>query len=126
MPSAESCSPMPAVSRYLEALEAHYIHEGVPTRARCETHKIDFQDGPVSHYVSVSLGADGRPFDVAVFGPSVGSTSYEIVRDASVMVSRALQDGTSIEDLLATVGRHEDGSPRSILGAIADVLGVYV
>ena len=112
---------------YLEALEAHHTSSGEahPWRTNSVVHKID-TGGAVNHYVIVSLDAHNTPIAVAVFGPTVGSDSYEIVRDASLWVSKMLQEDVSVQDILSMSGRHEDGRPRSILGSIADVLGEYV
>ena len=49
----------------------------------------------------------------------------QIVADACVLISIALQYGVSAKALGRSLARHEDGKPYTIIGIICDVITTY-
>ena len=51
-----------------------------------------------------------------------GSGAEHDARDASILLSLALQHGTPLEVIGKAISRHEDGRPCGIVGAVVDKL----
>lgn len=73
--------------------------------------------------VTVSRFADGRVAEV--FGTlkyGSGSDLETEARDASILLSLALQHGVPLETIGHALSRHADGRPCGVVGAIVDAL----
>lgn len=64
--------------------------------------------------------ADGRLGEVFVDVAKVGTALEALGKDASILVSIALQHGASIDELRHSMSRQEDGAPQSLIGAVLD------
>lgn len=78
------------------------------------------------YHVTIGHYANGTPGEVFVnrvyskTSAKVGQLLDGICRDAAILISLALQYGTSIETMLHAITRDEDGTPSTIVGAIID------
>lgn len=93
----------------------------LPNRRPNETAELEF--GSVQYAATLGYFPDGRPGEVFMHGPKVGSTMDGLLDDGCILVSLLLQHGVEPSQLAASMGRLGDGrSPASIIGAIADLL----
>lgn len=78
------------------------------------------------YLVTCGYYADGRVGEVFIdrkktkTSGRIGYALDGMCRDAAVLMSMALQFGTSIETISHAVTRDEDGMPATIIGAICD------
>jgi len=72
--------------------------------------------------VTVGFYPDGTPGQVFIDGGKTGQDVQSTARDATVVLSLALQHGTPIETIRHAVTRGTSEEPVSILGAIVDAL----
>jgi hypothetical protein len=76
---------------------------------------------------TVGLGWDdidriGSPVEIWVNCHKVSSPMEAMARDASIMISLALQFGVPLSKLRGSVTREDDGTPASIFGAVLDAM----
>lgn len=90
------------------------------------TTMIEF--GGEKYTVSTGYYPDGRVGEIFIdrvknkTSGKLGFALDGICRDAAVLMSMALQFGTSIETISNAVTRDDDGTPATIIGAICDHL----
>jgi len=99
----------------------------LPQRRAAETTEIAI--GNTKLTATVGFDAAGRASEVFLSGAKDGSTMAEILDDASVVISVALQHGISARALAKSVSRtfHFDGkvSAASVIGAALDLVASY-
>jgi hypothetical protein len=95
--------------------------ETLPNKRFGETFEITHRDQPVS--VTVSRFADGRVAEVFAREWYGSGTALEAeARDASVLLSLALQFGMPLETARRALSRYDDGRPCGVIGAVVDAL----
>lgn len=72
--------------------------------------------------VSVGRYSTGKVGEVFINTNKVGTSSDVLVRDASVILSIALQYGTPLDALARAITRDADGKPSGPLGELLDAL----
>ena len=90
----------------------------LPQRRASETFDLRFWNQPFT--VTVGFNADGTPGEVFIDGGKTGNDIEPIARDASVVLSLALQHGVPPETIRHAVTRGASEEPASILGAVVD------
>jgi hypothetical protein len=96
----------------------------LPPRRFAETFTLNFALGEYKTPFQVSVGyfEDTRPAEVFIMGAKAGSSVESVARDASVILSIALQYGAPVEVLQQAITRNPDGTPSTIMGAVLDHL----
>ena len=94
------------------------IRRTLPQRRAAETFGMRFWNQPFT--VTVGFYADGTPGEVFIDGCKTGNDIEPIARDASVVLSLALQHGVPPETIRHAVTRGASEEPASILGAVVD------
>lgn len=88
-----------------------------------ETFEIQFEQHKRPVIFTVSRFPDGRVAEVFVRHWHGSGTEYESgVRDASVLLSLALQYGMPLEVARGALSRYDDGCPCGVIGAVVDKL----
>ena len=96
------------------------------TRARLsdrrlnDTAELEFRG--VRYAVTIGYYPDGRCGEVFTHGAKVGSDMDAMLDDACVAVSLLIQHGVTPAALASSMGRHADGQPASIIGALANLM----
>jgi hypothetical protein len=96
------------------------MRELLPQRRNAETFVVVHQNGRFT--VTVGFYPDGRLGEIFVNGGKSGADIEQLVRDAGVILSLALQHGTPIETLRHAVTRDGTSAAASVLGAILDCI----
>ena len=96
-----------------------------PNRRASET--ITFKWPPNSHraptyFVSSSKSNMGTIFEVFVASARPSSPMADVIRDASIIISLALQHGVSVNTLRHSITRLNDNTAASIIGAALDLI----
>ncbi len=73
------------------------------------------------YHVTIGYALDGAPREVFAHGAKVGSTMDRLLDDACVALSLMLQLNVAPRDL-HSMGRFEDSSATSIIGALVDLV----
>lgn len=108
----------------------------LPSRRYAETFTLNVALGEYKTPFQVSVGyfppdlayevgeppPKPQPAEVFIMGAKAGSSVEAVARDASVILSIALQYGTPVEVLQRSITRNPDGSPSTIMGAVLDHL----
>jgi hypothetical protein len=94
--------------------------ERLPNRRQTETRTIQHQ--AFTFVASIGCYSDGRLAEVFICSRKSGSDMAAAARDASIVVSIALQHGVNAETIRHALGRNSDGSAASPLGAVLDQL----
>lgn len=86
---------------------------------RRPTTSLTIEHEGLRFHISYSMDASGRRVrEVFVNMNKAGSAIDALTRDLGLVVSIALQHGTSLDEMFNSASRHEDGRPDSPLGAI--------
>lgn len=88
---------------------------------RRESRTLDVWHNNERYHVSFSR-AGTRIAEIFLHGPKIGSQLDAIAYDIGVALSVALQHGSTVEELLNSAARLEDGQPASIVGAVLAAL----
>jgi post-segregation antitoxin (ccd killing protein) len=94
--------------------------ERLPNRRPTENREIRHQS--FTFVASIGCFEDGRLAEVFISSRKSGSDMAAAARDASIVVSIALQYGVSAETIRHALGRNSDGSAASPLGVVPDQL----
>lgn len=94
----------------------------LPQRRSAETFQLRFWNQPVS--VTVGYYDDGAPGEIFIDAGKSGQDVQSTARDAAVVLSLALQHGTTVDTIQHALTRLGDGSAASILGVVIDHLSV--
>ena len=100
--------------------------EPAPRRGRLPDRRpnltIDLEFEGRRYHVTIGYALDGTPREIFAHGAKVGSTMDRLLDDACVNLSLMLQLDVAPRDLAHSMGRFEDGSASSIIGALIDLL----
>jgi hypothetical protein len=98
--------------------------ETLPNARLCVTRDIWW----LSRQIQVSMGffADGRPAEVFVNGLKVGTDVQAVARDASIILSLALQHGAPLDIIKGALTRGEHDEAASLIGVVVDLLEIEV
>ena len=94
------------------------IRERLPNRRRQVTQPISVAG--VDALVSIGRYEDGRAAEAFLEVGKPGAAIDLIGRDAACLLSIALQYGTPAGEIARALGRLEDGSPATVIGAMCD------
>jgi hypothetical protein len=94
--------------------------ERLPNRRPTENRTIQHQ--AFTFVASIGRHSDGRLAEIFISSRKSGSDMAAAARDASIVVSIALQHGVSPEVIRHALGRNSDGSAASPLGVVLDQL----
>jgi len=92
----------------------------LPTRRRCE--HLSMTCGNGKYTVSVGRYSDGVPAEVFVSSSRPSSEISDVARDASILISIALQYGVPLRAMRDSITRLSDNSAASIIGAVLDLI----
>ncbi len=95
----------------------------LPNRRENETADLVF--GDARYHATVGFTLDGEAREVFCRGAKVGSGMDRLIDDACVTLSLLLQHGVRPRELARSMGRLDDGSAASIIGALADLAAAY-
>lgn len=93
----------------------------LPQRRKCYTFKHRFRD--FSYHVTTGLYPSGELGEVFLNTEKTGTQVDANARDFAIMISLLLQHGCSMETISNALTREGDGTPSTIAGAVADILG---
>lgn len=96
------------------------MREALPNRPETVTFKFEFSG--IKHHCSVSHYADGRPAEIFISAGKVNTGVQNIMRDAAIVISLALQFGAPAETLRHAMTRDDIGRAASPLGALLDLV----
>ncbi len=97
--------------------------EVLPKRRFTETRDFMHQNDPYT--LSIGYFEDGRPAEVFINHKMNESALGVLAHDAAVLISIALQHGSSVRELRAAIARTEnevDSPPQSVVGTVLDIL----
>jgi hypothetical protein len=98
----------------------------LPARRASETFELVHGEKPATYRVSVGYfevgPLAGRPAEVFITGPKVGSDVEAVARDAAVLLSIALQYGAPVSVLAGAITRDLNGKPSTVMGLVLDRL----
>lgn len=94
--------------------------ENLPSRRGHEL--IRFDHAGLSYTAGLGRFDDGRVAELFIDCSKNTSDAALVARDASVVVSLALQFGVPIETLRAAMTRLQDGSPAGLVGRVLDLI----
>lgn len=96
-----------------------------PNRRQCETFSIKWPPTSwraTTYFVNIARDQDGEAFEMFVSSSRPSTETADLIRDASILISLALQYGTSIKDLQGKISRLSSGAPATIIGAALDLV----
>jgi hypothetical protein len=101
------------------------VRKAPPNRRQSET--LTFKWPPNSlrsptYFVSSSKSDAGTIYEIFVASARPSSPMADVIRDASIIISLALQHGVSIDTLRHSITRLNDNSAASIIGAALDLV----
>jgi hypothetical protein len=96
------------------------IREILPARRACET--FELRHGNQQFNVTIGRYPDGRPAEVFINGPKVGSELEVVARDAAVLISIALQSRVPLGIMRHAITREANGDASTIIGQVIDLL----
>lgn len=100
------------------------IRRRLPNRRPAERH--DLVVGSARYAVTIGLDELGRPRELFIDGPRIGSDMDALLDDVAVTVSIALQHGVPAAALAASMGRSGSvPAAVSIVGAALNLLAQY-
>lgn len=96
-----------------------------PNRRQCDVVSLKWPVGawrPPTYHICTARGDDDKIFEMFVSSSRPSTELAELIRDMSIIISIALQYGTSIADLRSKISRLSDGQPSSFVGAALDLI----
>jgi hypothetical protein len=96
------------------------MREVLPQRRANETFGLRFWNQ--DWLVTVGFYADARPGEVFIAGRKASSDLEWTARDGAILLSLAIQHGVPLDTIKAALTRNPDGSPSTLIGAVADRL----
>lgn len=98
----------------------------LPARRECETFCIAFAGE--KYHVTVGFYPDGSVGEIFInrvkdkMAARLGEQLDAVCRDSAILLSLALQHGTSLETMEHAITRDGDGGPQTVVGAIIDAM----
>ncbi len=96
------------------------LRESLPNRRGSDL--LDFECGGMNYTAAYTRYPDGRLAEVFVNSAKIGSATETNARDASIILSVALQHGANLENIRRALTRDPDGKPVGPIGALLDIL----
>jgi hypothetical protein len=96
------------------------LRQELPNRR--ETECIPFRHGDMEFYGHVGHFPDGRPAEVFISAVKTGTQIDATVREASTILSLALQFGADFNKIRLALPRDPAGKPQTPLGSLMDIL----
>lgn len=96
-----------------------------PNRRQCNVVSLKWPVGAWSaptYHICTARGDDDKVFEMFISSSRPSTEVAELIRDVSIIISIALQYGTSIDDLRVKISRLSGGEPSSVIGAALDVI----
>lgn len=84
---------------------------------------LSFRHGGFDFTAGVGRFDDGRLAELFLTGSKSGTAIDAWTHDAAIVASLALQHGVAPETIRHAVGRENDGTAATALGALLDLLG---
>jgi len=94
--------------------------ERLPNRRR--SYAFGIESGDVQYRAQISCFADGRPGEIFLDGPKIGSAAQVAAHDAAVAASLALQFGCPVSTLRHALTKLPNGTSAGPLGCALDAL----
>lgn len=85
---------------------------------------VPVEAGGIEAYATLGFNDAGRPLEIFLRprpGVKAGSPVEFLIDDIAVILSIAIQHGLSPDALAGSLGRNDDGSPSSIVGAALEL-----
>jgi len=98
------------------------IRERLPNRRKSAETTVEHAGQ--AYVVGIGYYDDGRPGEVFINGGKTPEAVHQYAADAAVILSIGLQHGIPAEAFARSMPRHDDGTPYTIVGAVADMLAV--
>lgn len=92
------------------------MREHLPTRRSATSFEV--VAGTTKVTMTVGFFPNGKPAEVFVSNLKAGSQMEAVARDASVLLSIALQHGISLAEINKSLTQDASGVPSSVIGAI--------
>ena len=92
----------------------------LPDRRSAVTRTVRWADQDFE--VTVGRYPDGRPGEVFVTAGKTAEAVQQLAADAAVLLSVGLQHGLTPAQLGASLPRHADGRPYTVVGVLTDLL----
>jgi len=96
------------------------VRHALPARRRSTTIRLTLE-GQKFH-VTVGFYDDGKPGEVFADVGKTPQAIQQIISDACILISIALQHGVTGEELRKSLAYHDDGKPYTVIGAICEIL----
>ena len=84
---------------------------------------FEIEHGGQRHTVGVGHLPSGRPVEVFINSPMVGTAADINARDGAILLSLLMQYGVDISAVAHSLTRNSDGRPSGPIGMIASMLG---
>lgn len=94
--------------------------DALPSRRDAVTFNFEYKNKPF--VISIGLYKNGMIGEIFINGGKSGEDIEAVVRDAAVLMSLALQHGTSLATIRHALTRNSDGSASGIVCAVVDTL----
>ena len=88
----------------------------LPNRRECD--RIRLMHNNIRYYATVGYTPTGKPCDILIEGGQVGSELQGMARDLSIVASRALQRGDTIDGIRSALTQMDRNRHASPLGAL--------
>jgi hypothetical protein len=83
----------------------------------------EFENANLRYLATATLSPDGKPLELFLDGPKIGSAAHIAARDAAIITSLALQNGVEVETILHSLEKSRAGEP---VGPIGVALALFV
>lgn len=92
----------------------------LPTRRPSSNCVIDFEGQRFA--ITIGFYPDGQPGEVFADAGKTPQAVQQIISDACILISVALQHGVTAADLGKSLTHFDNGEPYTVLGVICDML----
>lgn len=96
------------------------LREYLPNRRGCTL--LDFECDGQEYTAGYTRFGDGRLAEVFINSEKIGSATETNARDASIILSVALQHGADVENIRKALTRNPDGTANGPIGKLLDIL----
>lgn len=96
------------------------LREQLPNRRGCDL--LNFECGGMEYTAGYTRFPDGRLAEVFLNSEKVGTATETNARDASIILSVALQHGADVENIRKAITRDPDGTANGPIGRLLDIL----
>ncbi len=96
------------------------LREQLPNRRGCDL--LDFECGGMEYTAGYTRFEDGRLAEVFLNSEKIGTATETNARDASIILSVALQHGANLDNIRRALTRDPDGKAVGPIGMLLDIL----